>query len=125
MHRQLYERLDEAQDRLGEVVDQLAAIDRLRDWLDEAKKKHRGKLRALLSAKQQRLDRLRQKLIRWWSPARRQRLRKLWQKAVSCTGDPPRRAACAASGSYSESDALAISANSVDLMGNAVFTAFR
>jgi CHAD domain-containing protein len=82
VHRQLYERLDEAQDRLGEVVDQLAAIDRLRDWLDEAQKKHRDKLRALLSREQQRLDRLRQKLIRWWSPARRQRFRKLWQRAV-------------------------------------------
>src|SRR5438874_3830494 len=38
VHQQLYERLDEVQDRLGEVVDGQAAIDRLRDWLKEAKK---------------------------------------------------------------------------------------
>jgi CHAD domain-containing protein len=82
VHRQLYESLDEVQDRLGEVVDQLAAIDRLRDWLKEAKKKHRPSLRALLARDERRLERLRRRLIRWWSSARRQRLRRLWQKAL-------------------------------------------
>jgi CHAD domain-containing protein len=82
VHRQLYESLDETQDRLGEVVDQLWTIDCLRDSVKGAKKKQRASLQDLMAREQQRLDKLRKKLIRWWSPARRKRLHKLWRQTL-------------------------------------------
>jgi CHAD domain-containing protein len=84
VHRQLYAGLDEVQDRLGEVVDQLAAIDHLREWLDDSRKKRdRQRLRALLDREERRLSKLRATLLRWWSPARRAALRQQWQKALT------------------------------------------
>jgi CHAD domain-containing protein len=83
IHHRLYASLDAIQDRLGEVVDQLAANDHVRKWLDDVKKKrHRQKLQAFLVREERRLDQLRAKLLRWWSPARRSQLRKQWQKAL-------------------------------------------
>jgi CHAD domain-containing protein len=82
-HQQLYGRLDEIQDRLGEVVDQLAALEHIRQWLDDVKKKRdRKRLRALFDRQERRLAQLRAKLLRWWSPARCTRLRQQWQKAL-------------------------------------------
>jgi CHAD domain-containing protein len=82
--QQFYEALDQIQDQLGQVVDQIAAIAQLRDSLDLLdKKSHRHRLQRLLSREEERLARLRAKVLREWSPARRKYLHKLWQKARS------------------------------------------
>ena len=82
-HGQLYQALNDAQDRLGEVCDQLAAIEHLRQWQDTLKKKgQRERLEELLARDEKRLEQLRAKVIRWWTPARRKRLRQLWKTAV-------------------------------------------
>jgi CHAD domain-containing protein len=81
-HRLLYESLSSLQDRLGEVCDQIAAIDHIRQWLDDSRKKsHRQRLRDLLRREERHLDQLRASLLRWWTPARRRRIRQQWQKA--------------------------------------------
>jgi CHAD domain-containing protein len=83
LHRQIYERLNELQDRLGDVRDQLALVSNTRDWLNDAKKaKARRCLCELLEHEEKRLARLRRGLIRWWSPSRRQQLRQRWHKAL-------------------------------------------
>lgn len=82
-HQELYESLNEIQDRLGEVCDQLAAIEHIREWLTDVKKRsHRQRLEKLLRREERQLDQLRTRLIRWWSPARRRRLRQHWQKIL-------------------------------------------
>jgi CHAD domain-containing protein len=84
IHQRLYDSLDEVQDRLGEVVDQLAAIARVRQWREAMdKKQQRQKLRNLLAREETRLGQKRTRLFRWWSAKRRAGLRKLWQHAVS------------------------------------------
>lgn len=81
-HQGLSDYLKLAQDRLGEVCDQLAAIDHLRECLDEAKKKsHRRRLAALLKKEERRLKTLRTKLLRWW-PAAHRRVSQQWKKAL-------------------------------------------
>jgi CHAD domain-containing protein len=83
LHRQLYERLNELQDRLGEVRDQLALVSSTRDWLKGVEKtKTRRRLGGVLEHEEKRLQQLRSKLIRWWSPSRRQQLQERWQKAL-------------------------------------------
>lgn len=83
-HHLLYESLSTIQDRLGEVCDQIAAIAHIREWLDDSSKKsHRQRLKALLAREERHLERLRASLLRWWTPARRRRLRQQWQKAIS------------------------------------------
>jgi CHAD domain-containing protein len=84
VHRLLYEQLDELQDRLGEVVDQLAALSHLRDWLIVAKRKRDRRLLAeLLHREEKRLKELRSRLSRWWSPERRAQLRGLWDQSLA------------------------------------------
>jgi CHAD domain-containing protein len=88
-HHQLYSRLDQIQDRLGDVVDQLAAIDHICAWLnDTAKKSDRRRLRELLGRQEQQLAKLRTKLLRWWSPKRRENLRRLCQIALTAAESP-------------------------------------
>jgi len=83
-HHLLYETLSSIQDRLGEVCDQIAALDHIRHWLDDSRKKsHRERLQGLLEREQRHLERLRSGLLRWWTPARRRRIRLQWQKAIS------------------------------------------
>ena len=81
-HRQLCESLNEIQDRLGEVCDQLMAIDQVQECLSQSKKKsHRRRLGELLQNEQRRLKRLRSRLITWWLPHCR-RLRRQWEKVL-------------------------------------------
>lgn len=75
----LYQRLDEVQDRLGEVVDQIAAIGHIGSWIDTMKRKHRFKLRTLLRREEGRLIELRTGLMQWWDTARQSELKTLWQ----------------------------------------------
>jgi len=83
-HHLLYETLSGIQDRLGEVCDQIAAIDHIHQWLDDSRKKsHRERLQGLLEREGRHLERLRSRLLRWWTPARRRRIRQQWQKAIS------------------------------------------
>ena len=80
--RQLDEELTAAQDRLGEICDQMAAADQLRDWIAAAKKPKRAKkLRAILKGVQPRQSAARAAFVRWWTPARRARLQRLWKSA--------------------------------------------
>jgi CHAD domain-containing protein len=82
-HRRLYQSLSELQDRSGKVCDCLAAIEQLQTWQDAvSKESHRQRLLELIQREQNRLQRLRGEVVRWWSPARRKRLRQLWQKAA-------------------------------------------
>jgi CHAD domain-containing protein len=82
-HHLLYENLSLAQDRLGEVCDQIAAIEHIRTWLEKSpKKSHRKRLKALLSREEDQQVRLRAQLLRWWTPARRRRIRELWRRAI-------------------------------------------
>jgi CHAD domain-containing protein len=83
VHRQLYERLDELQDRLGEVVDQRAALDHVCDWLKSAQKKRDRRLLSELQRREEkRLESLRTRLARWWSADRLAQLRQLWQQSL-------------------------------------------
>jgi len=76
-----YNRLNEVQDRLGEVCDQQATIERLRGWRKKTSgKKKRRKLADLLQEEEARLATLQAKLLRWWSPARQRRLAAMWNK---------------------------------------------
>lgn len=81
--RELYDALDEAQDRIGVVCDEKALIDSAREWLAEAAKaKQRQRLEKLLKAQERRYHLAHQKLLRWWSAALMRRFRSLW-KAVA------------------------------------------
>jgi CHAD domain-containing protein len=81
-HRQLCASLNKVQDRLGDVCDQLAAIDHVQDGLNQTKKKkHRRLLDELLQKERRRLDKSLAKLIRWW-PQQRRRLHQQWQKVL-------------------------------------------
>lgn len=81
VHRQLYTQLSQLQDRAGQVHDQLAAVAFLQEKLCAIKKKSsRERMAILLAHEQQEFDRLQKQLLRWWSPARRARLRDAWNK---------------------------------------------
>jgi CHAD domain-containing protein len=83
-HRQLYEDLSALQDRLGEVCDHLAAVDRLREWLEQAKRpKQRVGLEELLEHEQRTLTTCHRRFLRWWSAARQQRLAMRWAAAFA------------------------------------------
>jgi CHAD domain-containing protein len=80
--QRLYDELSDLQDRLGEVCDHLAAVGQLRAWMKKEKKPKRArKLRALLDQEEQRQAAARRKLLRWWTPARRERLKRRWNGA--------------------------------------------
>jgi CHAD domain-containing protein len=82
--RLLEKELSEAQDRLGEICDFLAAIGHLQEWIATAKKhKQARKLHALLAGEQHRQAAARKALLRWWTPARRARLQRLWKAALA------------------------------------------
>jgi len=81
-HQQLSAALNEVQDRLGEVCDQLAAIDHLQECLERiSKKKHRRCLEKLLQSEQRRNTRLLAKLLRGW-PERHRELRRQWNRIM-------------------------------------------
>lgn len=81
-HRQLCDRLNEVQDRLGEICDQLTAIDRVRECSSESKKKsHQERLGKLAERERRQLEKLRAKLIRWW-PSQCRQLREQWDNVV-------------------------------------------
>lgn len=83
-HAALYDHSSEIQDRLGEICDHSAVIDHLRRWRKEAcKKATRRKLKLLVRAELTEMNKLQARLLRWWTPARRQRLAAQWRKAVS------------------------------------------
>ena len=81
-HEQLYEELSTLQDRLGEVCDHLAAVDRIREWLADAKKPRQSRsLQELLVAEEHTLATSRRRFHRWWTDARRSRLAQFWAAA--------------------------------------------
>jgi CHAD domain-containing protein len=82
VHRQLYEALNELQERAGEICDQRAFLQSVQEWLDDAeKKKMRERLTALRSREERRYEAAHRKFLKWWSPPRRQKLVSLWKKA--------------------------------------------
>jgi CHAD domain-containing protein len=82
--RQLYNALSALQDRLGEVCDHLAAVDRAGRWLAEAdKQRQRRPLYKLLQQEEEQLQTTRLRFERWWTADRRDRLRQLWSAAVT------------------------------------------
>jgi CHAD domain-containing protein len=85
-HCGLYEQLTEIQDRMGEVCDELAAIDHVQRSLDGTKKnKHRRRLKELTEQQQKRLARQRASILRWWPGALR-RFEKKWNGAATRRG---------------------------------------
>jgi CHAD domain-containing protein len=81
--RQLYDGLNDAQDRLGVVCDEKALVELARQWLEETTKiKPRQRLEKLLAAQEQRYQLAHKKLLRWWSPARLRGLQRLWNAVV-------------------------------------------
>lgn len=81
-HQQLCTSLNKVQDRLGEVCDQLAAIDHVRRCVRQSKKKKdRRQFEKLVQKEQRRLDKLLAKLLRWW-PQERRRVQRQWQKVL-------------------------------------------
>ena len=92
--RELYNGLNEVQNRLGEVHDQAA----LSAWIEESLrvetgKRRQGKIEKLLD--RQRLQRgvAREDLRRWWTRSRRKKLESQWQQAVRTLEDVPARTA--------------------------------
>jgi CHAD domain-containing protein len=82
-HRRLYDELSDLQDRLGLVCDQIVALARLKEWHDEARAADvRQQLRAAQSQQRKQLAAARQRFLRWWSPKRRESLRKSWERAL-------------------------------------------
>lgn len=89
-HQRLYAALSELQERLGEVCDRLAAKQRLAEWHARAKKskakakgKERRSLQHAIIVEERRLIAARRRFLRWWTAARRNRLQRLWNTAVS------------------------------------------
>jgi hypothetical protein len=71
---------------LGEVCDRLAAMERLSAWQSRAKKakaKERRSLEHAIIVEERRLVASRRRFLRWWTPARRNRLQRLWNTAIS------------------------------------------
>lgn len=82
IHRQLYDALNELQDRAGQVCDQRAFLESVQEWLDDAKKKKsREQLTAFQRKERRRYEAGHQKFLRWWSEARRRKFVNLWKKA--------------------------------------------
>jgi CHAD domain-containing protein len=82
VHRQLYDALNELQDRAGEVCDQRAFTESVQGWLDDAKKKKsRERLTALQRRERQRYEAGHRKFLLWWSEPRRRKFLSLWKKA--------------------------------------------
>jgi CHAD domain-containing protein len=82
IHRQLYEALNELQDRAGEVCDQRAFLDSVKEWLGDAKKrKSQERLKALQRRERQRYEAAHRKFLKWWSEPRRRKFVSLWKKA--------------------------------------------
>jgi CHAD domain-containing protein len=82
VHRQLYDALNELQDRAGAVCDQRAFLESVHEWLEDAKKKKiRERLTAMQSREQRRYEAGHRKFLRWWSESRRRKFVSLWKKA--------------------------------------------
>ena len=74
--QQLYDALNDAQERLGVVCDEKALVELARQWLEETtKSKPRHRLEILLKAQEQRYQLAHNKLLRWWSEARKRGLK--------------------------------------------------
>jgi CHAD domain-containing protein len=82
VHRQLYDALNELQDRAGEVCDQRAFLDSVQQWLENAKKKKsHDRLTALRGREQQKYETAHRRFLKWWSDPRRRKFVNLWKKA--------------------------------------------
>lgn len=82
-HRRLYDELSDLQDRLGQVCDQIVAAGRLKEWHDEARDDEvRKELRTAQGEQRKQLASSKQRFLRWWSPKRRESLRKSWERAL-------------------------------------------
>ena len=76
--QQLYQFLDDVQDRFGLICDQQALLSSLDDWLGEIRSTRRKpKLVALINVERNKQNQAYKKLLHWWSPARLRQLRKL------------------------------------------------
>lgn len=81
--QQLYDALNDAQERLGVVCDEKALVELARQWLEETTKtKPRHRLEILLKAQEQRYQLTHNKLLRWWSSSRKRGWQKLWNAVV-------------------------------------------
>jgi CHAD domain-containing protein len=79
----LYDGLTDLQDRLGEVCDHLAGVDRLKQWIAETDDRGvRRHLRAALGKEQQELVERRKRFLRWWTARRRAALKRQWIEAL-------------------------------------------
>jgi len=82
-HRRLYDELSDLQDRLGQVCDQIVTAGRLKEWHDEARDDGvRKELRVAQGQQRRQLAASKQRFLRWWSPKRRESLRKSWERAL-------------------------------------------
>ena len=82
-HRRLYDELSDLQDRLGQVCDQIVAAGRLKEWHDEAREENvRKELRVAQGQQRKQLAASKQRFLRWWSPKRREALKKSWERAL-------------------------------------------
>lgn len=83
LHQRLYEALSDLQERLGTVCDHLAAAVRLQEWRADTKSRDdRQALKTAMEQEQQQLAIRRRQFLRWWSAARRERLRADWESAI-------------------------------------------
>jgi CHAD domain-containing protein len=80
----LYRDLGDLQNRLGAVLDQAAMELRISKMLSDASGAARkAALNELLARQQATTQSLRDEFRHWWSPARREQLRKQWRQAVA------------------------------------------
>ena len=86
LHQKLYDALSDLQERLGTVCDHLSAVARLKEWRSSAKsRKEKQTLQTQIRREQAQLTSRRQQFLRWWSAARRRRLRADWDAALRAT----------------------------------------
>jgi CHAD domain-containing protein len=82
-HQRLYQALTDLQDRLGTVCDHLSAVERLGQWRKDARSRSdRRALKRVLQHQDKQLTTDRRRFLRWWSDARRNRLRANWKAAI-------------------------------------------
>jgi CHAD domain-containing protein len=82
-HQRLYAALSELQERLGTVCDHLSALAKLKAWRAADKSPaDRQAWQTQIRRQQKQLTTQRQQFLRWWTPARRKRLRVAWKAAM-------------------------------------------
>lgn len=80
----VYDQLVQLQERLGDAVDHLAAIERIEQLLDKASDEERAYLEAALEEHRRKFAVKKKKLIRYWTIARRRTLESRWKGVLQC-----------------------------------------